>query len=210
MKKINYWLISTVALAVAVVVLLCNLKSCAPNQHAKPSATVKKVIVYKTDTVFSFLQGKVHFSERVVHDTVLFQKIIHSGGDTLLSFIQGCTDIIYTADTFAKPHSYLAILNDTVQNNRISGRSFRFADLRPDTLTYITIKEPAKQALIKIYMGAGLSAAFKNKIFSSYQGNVDIDAIFRDKVLFGISAGMNSNIEPVIGVRVAGKISLKK
>lgn len=210
MKKINYWLISTIALTVAMIVLLCNLKSCAPNQASKPTITVKKVVVYKTDTIFSFLQGKIHFSESVIHDTVLYQKIIQLGADSLLSYLQACTDKVFLSDTFANPYSYLAILNDTIQNNRVLGRSFRFADLRPDTLTYITIKEPAKQALLKVYIGAGFCSSFRNKKFSTYQGAADVDFVFRDKVMVGISGGVNSNIDPVIGIRISSKISLKK
>lgn len=210
MAKVNYWFLSSVVLALVLVLVLSNLKSCASKTATAPvDSTISKVVVYKKDTIFIHVPARVHYAERIIHDTFLFSKIIHSKGDTLVRFINQCADLVFLSDTFLKKNSFKAILNDTLHFNRLVGRSFRFADLRPDTITTITTKLYKPQPFVKIYAGLDFGLGFK-PVGYSYQGGVDVDAILQDRFLIGIKGGINSALEPQVGVRFSSKISLRK
>lgn len=206
--KVNYWFISTIVLCF-VIVLLLSLPTCNGGKTSPIKTSVKTEIRYKTDTIFSEIMRTKLLESRVKHDTFLFYRIVSSNSDTILKFIEACTDSVFVSDTIVKKNSFIAIIADTLQQNKIIGRSFHFADLRPDTFRIVTNTVEAKQPLVKIYVGVDFKTGVK-ATGNSFQGGADIDAIFKDRFLLGLNGGISSKLEPLIGVRFSTKISLRK
>lgn len=76
--------------------------------------------------------------------------------------IAGCYDSInYYSDTFYQSNNYRAVVNDTIANNRIAGRSFWFVNLKPDVITTI---EKVRKEKIRVYVGADftVNANYRN------------------------------------------------
>lgn len=208
--RINYWYIITAVLAL-IIVLILNLKSCGTAKQSDTPAILTDVkIRYKTDTIFKQIMRISSGKTQIVHDTVFAERLISSPKDTLFSYLIGCSDLVYSADTFFQKNNLIAVIADTLQHNRIVGRSFRFADLRPDTIRIYTKTLPAKVPLLKLYVGFDLGLGFLATAPTSYQGGVDVDAILSDRFLVGVKAGLNSRLETQVGIRFSSKISFKK
>lgn len=208
--RINYWFFISAILAF-VIVLLLSIKSCNTNRSSKPSAVLTKTeIRYKTDTVFQQIMRITKGTTSIVHDSIFTDRLLLSPPDTIYRYLISCSDLVFITDTFAKKNSFIAIVDDTLQHNRIIGRSFRFADLRPDTIRSYTQRLPAKTPLVKLYVGFDLGLGYLASSPASYQGGVDVDAIFSDRFLLGIKGGLNSRLETQLGLRFSSKISFKK
>ena len=206
--KVNYWFFSTVVLSFVIIALL-SLSDCNGSRNKPIKQNVKTIVRYKTDTVFTEIMRTKTLQLKSVPDTVLLFKILSSGKDTILKYLEYCTDTVYYLDTISKANSFTAVISDTLQHNRIIGRSFRFADLRPDTLRIVTNIVPAKQPLVKVYLGVDFRTVF-GLLGNSFQGGADIDAIFKDRFLLGINGGLSSKLEPLAGIKFSTKISLRK
>jgi hypothetical protein len=98
-----------------------------------------------------------------------------------------------------------------VQDNRIIGRSFYHANLKPQILKTTVI--PAKQALIKVYMEAYAKADFMTTINGGGAGG-GFAAVIADRHLLGIDGGFNMGLARApsaeVTLRYGHKISFKR
>lgn len=71
---------------------------------------------------------------------------------------ENCSDVAHYSDTFTDDSSYLIRLNETVSQNRITGRELVFQNLRPTTITHYS--PPSKWSLYAgVYYSRSLGIA---------------------------------------------------
>jgi hypothetical protein len=73
--------------------------------------------------------------------------------DTTIVLPTGCNDVAYYSDTITGD-SVKAVINDTLVNNRIAGRSVWLANLKPEVRTTTTVVKKEKW---KFYVGASFT-----------------------------------------------------
>ncbi len=125
-----------------------------------------------------------------------------------------CLDTtIYKVDTLC-PENFRATATATVTNNELINLKVDYKNLAPEkwrieTITKTVVQEK-KQSLVKVYLGVHLGTTIVNKTIGTYRGGGDIDAIIADRHMLGINGGINSNLQPEVGIRFAEKISFRK
>ena len=125
-----------------------------------------------------------------------------------------CNDTnIYKVDTLS-PENFKATATATVTGNELINLKVVYKNLAPEkwrieTITKTVVQEK-RQSLIKIYLGVHVGTSIVNKTIGTYRGGGDIDAIIADKHIIGINGGINSNLQPEVGIRFSEKISFKK
>jgi hypothetical protein len=123
-----------------------------------------------------------------------------------------CLDTnIYFKETH-EPDSFRIITYAEVTNNEMIKLKVTFENLLKERIRIIertnTIEN--KQSLVKVYLGAYANVAIQSKAIASYRGGIGLDAIISDKHLIGLQGGVNSFLQPEIGIRFSEKIRFKK
>ena len=110
------------------------------------------------------------------------------------------------------PDSFRARATGIVSRNELIEWNFDFQNLKPDVIKIIertnTIEK--KQSLVKVYAGLYAGIALQGQSIGNYRGGVAFDAIISDRHLIGFNGGLNSFLQPEIGIRFSEKIRLKK
>jgi len=129
-----------------------------------------------------------------------------------LSYTNYCLDTnIYKNDTISVDN-FRATSTAYVTNNELIKLQIEWLNLKPELwkIKRETITVEKKQSLVKIYTGIYAGVAIANKTVASYHGGVGIDAIISDRHLIGLQGGLNSSLQPEVGIRFSEKIRLKK
>jgi len=125
-----------------------------------------------------------------------------------------CLDTnIYKTDTLS-PENFRATATATVTNNELINLKVDYKNLAPEkwrieTITKTVVQEE-KKSLVKVYLGVHVGTTIVNKTLGTYRGGGDIDAIIADRHMLGINGGVNSMLQPEVGIRFSEKISFRK
>jgi hypothetical protein len=132
--------------------------------------------------------------------------------DTNLFSVNTCLDTNYYEKLTYYPDSFRARASAQVTQNELISWNFEFQNLKPEHIKVIertnTIEK--KQSLVKVYAGLYGGVALKGKSVANYKGGVAFDAIISDKHLIGLNGGLNSFLQPEVGIRFSEKIRLGK
>ena len=146
-------------------------------------------------------------------DTNKVKALEYSTANNLeLSYISSCLDTnIFTVDTQAVDN-FKAHATATVANNQLIGLLIEYQNFKPERWKVLskTVTVEKKQSLVKIYTGIYAGVSIANKTVASYHGGIGLDAIISDRHLIGFQGGLNSSLQPEVGVRFSEKIRLKK
>jgi hypothetical protein len=146
-------------------------------------------------------------------DTNKVKALEYSTANNLeLSYISSCLDTnIFTVDTQAVDN-FKAHATATVANNQLIGLLIEYQNLKPEKWKVLskTVTVEKKQSLVKVYTGIYAGISIANKTVASYHGGVGLDAIISDRHLIGLQGGLNSSLQPEVGIRFSEKIRLKK
>jgi hypothetical protein len=103
-------------------------------------------------------------------------------------------------------------MSATVTANELIDVAVEFQNLKPDVIKIVertnTIEK--KQSLVKVYAGLYAGIALQAQTIGNYRGGVAFDAIISDRHLIGLNGGLNSFLQPEIGIRFSEKIRLRK
>ena len=146
-------------------------------------------------------------------DTNKVKALEYSTANNLeLSYISSCLDTnIFTVDTQAVDN-FKARATATVANNQLIGLLIEYQNFKPERWKVLskTVTVEKKHSLVKIYTGIYAGVSIANKTVASYHGGIGLDAIISDRHLIGFQGGLNSSLQPEVGVRFSEKIRLKK
>jgi len=146
-------------------------------------------------------------------DTNKVKALEYSTANNLeLSYISSCLDTnIFIIDTQAVDN-FKAHATATVTNNQLIGLLIEYQNFKPEMWKVLskTVTVEKKQSLVKIYTGIYAGVSIANKTVASYHGGVGLDAIISDRHLIGLQGGLNSSLQPEVGIRFSEKIRLKK
>jgi hypothetical protein len=110
-------------------------------------------------------------------------------------------------DTLIHTDSIKFVIYDTVSQNSIISRSFRYNILYPTITETITEKTVLNRR--EVYLGGELGFGLGQQITLDRGG---LSLLFRTKrnVILGLDGGLNHKLQPTIGVGVYYKINLRK
>ena len=123
-----------------------------------------------------------------------------------------CLDTnIYKNDTLSVDN-FRATATAYVTNNELIKLQVEWRNLKPELwkIKRETIAVEKKQSLVKVYTGIYAGVAIVNKTVASYHGGIGLDAIISDRHMIGLQGGLNSSLQPEVGVRFSEKIRIKK
>jgi hypothetical protein len=137
-----------------------QLHGCKGRWHGNTASEKSDTIIRfvpRTDTLWHSIELTNNIPYTIWgHDTVYVKKTAQIKGHdtTWLTAYQSLTDTVAYADTLRQKDEFKAELFDTLYNNRIIGRSLRWADLSPVEVRAITTTIIKKEPLVKVYIGA--------------------------------------------------------
>lgn len=169
----------------------------------KPDTTiVRDTLWQKHDTV---VYKKIKVTE-TIHDTIPVEYTPHEMYDSLKVQYEELAKAylaknIYK-DTFRIPQiKGLIVVNDTVKNNELMGRSWTADYMLPTTKETITIVKPTPPKR-QLYIGGGITGS-KTQFQSISAG-----LIYKTKKdrMIGVSGGINPELQPFVGVSMYWKL----
>ncbi len=181
--------------------------STAPNKEPEKTIINSKPIKISTRKRVEPLQSRVGYS-------IAQTDSLNTHNSTIDSNSLSCSDTnFYKTDTLS-PENFRATATATVTNNELINLKVDYKNLAPEkwrieTITKTVVQEK-KQSLVKVYLGVRVGASIVNKTIGTYRGGGDIDAIIADRHMLGINGGVNSMLQPEVGIRFSEKISFKK
>lgn len=96
-------------------------------------------------------------------DTFAVEKLTHA--DTA-AIVRDYLLVCFYADTLKNDTSMLAVVEDSVQANRIVSRKFTYQNRRPTAINTTIIQPPRKEPLVRVYAGAFAGYSGRNQHFS--------------------------------------------
>jgi hypothetical protein len=181
--------------------------STAPNKEPERVIISGKITKVKARKFNGNLQSRV--GSLVYTNTI---NTLNSTTDSTVTLT--CLDTnFYKSDTIS-PENFRATATATVTNNELINIKVDYKNLAPEkwrieTITK-TVVQQQKQSLVKVYLGVNLGATIPQGSIGIYNGGGNVDAIIADKHMIGINGGINSLIQPQIGIRFSEKISFRK
>jgi len=164
-------------------------------------------IIVKDTMVITLISGKPNKVK-----TAKFTDTVNINIDSNLFTVNKCLDTNYYETLKFYPDSFRARASGIVSGNELIEWNFDFQNLKPDVIKIIertnTIEK--KQSLVKVYAGLYAGIALQAQTIGNYRGGVAFDAIISDRHLIGLNGGLNSFLQPEIGIRFSEKIRLKK
>jgi hypothetical protein len=164
-------------------------------------------IVVKDTMVITLISGKPTKVK-----TAKFTDTVNINIDSSLFTVNKYLDTNYYETLKFYPDSFRARATGIVSRNELIEWNFDFHNLKPDVIKIIertnTIEK--KQSLVKVYAGLYAGIALQGQSIGNYRGGVAFDAIISDRHLIGLNGGLNSFLQPEIGIRFSEKIRLKK
>jgi hypothetical protein len=164
-------------------------------------------IIVKDTMVITLISGKPTKVK-----TAKFTDTVNINIDSSLFTVNKYLDTNYYETLKYYPDSFRARATGIVSGNELIEWNFDFQNLKPDVIKIIertnTIEK--KQSLVKVYAGLYAGIALQGQSIGNYRGGVAFDAIISDRHLIGLNGGLNSFLQPEIGIRFSEKIRLKK
>jgi len=164
-------------------------------------------IIVKDTMVITLISGKPTKVK-----TAKFTDTVNINIDSSLFTVNKYLDTNYYETLKFYPDSFRARATGIVSGNELIEWNFDFQNLKPDVIKIIertnTIEK--KQSLVKVYAGLYAGIALQGQSIGNYRGGVAFDAIISDRHLIGLNGGLNSFLQPEIGIRFSEKIRLKK
>lgn len=204
--------ITRIIICLLVVIILLQRLGCTNGGSGKPASTDTVIVV---DTVWkkhdSLVYKKVQVI-KIIHDTLPPEYIPDPMYDSLkVQYEELAKDYLAKriyADTLKIPQlKGLFVVNDTVKNNSVIGRSWS-ADYIIPVITKtktITVTEQAPQKR-QVYIGGGLAV---NK---SVNGSAQLGMLYKDRKdrISGVYIGFDPSGQMIYGLQSYWKISFKK
>lgn len=164
------------------------IKSCDNNPILTTSKVVNgkkyELIASKTDTQYiTKSETKYKSGQDIYHDTTIFVEV-PSIVDTAAILVAFYAKNVFT-DTFDIQYGKF-VIRDTVQFNKVLGRSY-YADLLVPVITNTEIVKERP----KVQVFAGLGTGVYNKSISEVSAHIFLKT--RTKYLFGVGAGVFDN-----------------
>jgi len=213
MRRLNYDLLALLGVTFLLGVLFGayvtnELKTCDSVVYSQ--VEYRDSIIVKDTMVVTLISGKPTKVKQAKHNDTL--KVKSKIKDSLV-FIQGnCLDTNFYETLKYYPDSFRARATGVVSGNELIEWNFDFQNLKPDVIKIIertnTIEK--KQSLVKVYGGLYAGVALQGQSIGNYRGGVAFDAIISDRHLIGLNGGLNSFLQPEIGIRFSEKIRLRK
>lgn len=170
-------------------------------------------VIAKTDTVTKLITRTDTSLKLVYVDRPVPVKVIRYKTDSFSypvmveSMAQTCLDTVLYSDSIRQAGKFKAVINDTITNNGIIGRSVYFADLTPiesKTVTNTLVKKPP---LVKVYLGAIGTVPLTNIGLHRFDAGIALSFVFKDRYAVDLNY-------QVFGMQVQlgfkAKISFKK
>jgi hypothetical protein len=171
------------------------------------TVSIRDSIVLKDTMVITLIKGK---PKKV--KTAKFTDSVNIKVDSSMFTVNTCLDTNYYETLKLYPDSFRARATGIVSGNELIEWNFDFQNLKPDVIKIIertnTIEK--KQSLVKVYAGLYAGIALQAQTIGNYRGGVAFDAIISDRHLIGFNGGLNSFLQPEIGIRFSQKIRLRK
>jgi hypothetical protein len=170
-------------------------------------------VIAKTDTITHYITRTDTALKLVYLDRSVPVKVIRYKTDSfsypvmLESIAQTCLDTVLYSDSIRQAGKFKAVINDTITNNGIIGRSVYFADLTPiesKTVTNTVVKKPP---LVKVYLGVQGSVPVNDVRLNRFDVAPSASLIINDRYMLGIGYELFSQ-RAQLGLQY--KISLKK
>jgi hypothetical protein len=168
------------------------------------SVSIRDSIVLKDTMIITLIKGKPKKVEvKPFTDTL---------ANNVLTNNVKCLDTNYYETLTHYPDSFRARMSATVTANELIDVAVEFQNLKPDIIKIVerTNTVEKKQSLVKVYAGLYGGVALKGQTLANYRGGVAFDAIISDRHLIGFNGGLNSFLQPEIGIRFSQKIRLRK
>lgn len=158
LKKTAPWLLS---MGLFVLAIILTFRECGPTQ----SDTV--TVIHDTIPGDPYPVEVPRYVPTVrwqrFTDTIRVEAI--SPTDTP-AIVRDYLTVRFYADTLKNDTSMLAIVEDSVQANRIISRKFTYQNRRPTAIQTTIIQPPTKESFVKVYAGAFAGYSAKNKTFA--------------------------------------------
>jgi len=143
--------------------------------------------IAKTDTITHYITRTDTALKLVYLDRPVPVKVIRYKTDSFSypimveSIAQTCLDTVLYSDSIRQAGKFKAVINDTITNNGIIGRSVYFADLTPiesKTVTNTLVKKPP---LVKVYLGAIGTVPLTNIGLQRFDAGIASSFVFVDR-----------------------------
>ena len=209
LMKVNrdYKLIGYTVLFTVVLLWVLSRIGCGSN-HGSNSP-----IIAKTDTVTKLITRTDTALKLVYVDRPVPVKVIRYKTDSfsypvmIESIAQTCLDTVLYSDSIRQAGKFKAVINDTITNNGIVGRSVYFADLTPienKTVTNSVIKKPP---LVKVYLGVIGTIPLTNIGLQRFDAGIASSFVFVDRYAVDLNYQL-FGMQVQLGFKA--KISFKK
>jgi hypothetical protein len=171
------------------------------------TVSIRDSIVPKDTTPITLIKGK---PKKV--KTAKFTDSVNIKVDSSMFTVNKYLDTNYYETLKFYPDSFRARATGVVSGNELIEWNFDFQNLKPDVIKIIerTNIIEKKQSLVKVYAGLYVGIALQAQTIGNYRGGVAFDAIISDRHLIGLNGGLNSFLQPEIGIRFSEKIRLRK
>jgi hypothetical protein len=183
MPRINWFYVGSVLLNIILLMFLlrcCSLLN-APCENIREVVRIDTVRVPENKVVPVVAHSnpkpkRVSFPRKagvvnlpVSADDSVDVRVSGSGRSSASTVFNCTTDTAYYADTIRKPDSFVAVVNDTLYDNRLQGRSIVFKNLSPTVVTTIERTVQAKER-IRLYVGAfaGVQIDYRTRAVSNW------------------------------------------
>jgi hypothetical protein len=208
MKYITQNFLQLIILVVVAVLLIdrCGGKT----EKLEPSITVKRDTVWSMHDSTVFVKPTIIRSEATPQDQwdTLYRP--SANNDTLLKqYISAVNELLtknYYPDSLKIDSIGYVYVNDTINKNKITGRSYRYNLKHPTITNTVTIREPYKPKS-QLYIGGQLSGSPENLV---QQINAGLLLKNKRDQIYGITAGMDMNGHVIYGLQSYWKISFRK
>lgn len=195
-----------VALVIGIVIgLMLRLQSCGGGTVSH-SDTVTAYVT-RTDTAYKTIETKVPVPYKVVvyhfRDTTKMVSHSNNSNNSTLSISEGLKDsnlqkaqsaettgvISYYSDSLRMKDEFKAVITDTV-DGKILGRSVKWADLTPIEKVVITNTVVKNGALIKGFIGVGVSIPTRSVVMSGADFVPGAALLIKDRYLISADYGV--------------------
>lgn len=167
----------------------------------------------KDTIVITLISGKpTKVKHAKYNDTIKQESKIDTSISIMESTAPDCRDTNYYEALKFYPDSFRARATGVVSGNELITWNVDFQNLQPEVIKIVerTNTVEKKQSLVKVYAGLYAGVALKGQTIGNYRGGVAFDAIISDRHMIGLNGGVNSFMEPEIGLQFSEKIRFKK
>ena len=212
-----FWLLSIICGGVAGFFLYPHVYPCNSNVGSVVVSVTDSIAPAK-DTVPIIWQPlvkkvetrKYHGKSTMANISDTMATLIVDTMANLNNTMANCLDTnIYKNDTLSVDN-FRATSTAYVTNNELIKLQVEWINLKPELWKIKRETIEKKQSVVKVYTGLYGGISLQNKTVAIYRGGIGLDAIISDRHLIGLQGGLNSFLQPEVGIRFSEKIRLKK